>query len=134
MLEEAKKRDHRKIGRRWGCSVSTTMSAPACRSGCPKGAVLIEELEKLAKETEFAAGYQRVHTPHIARENMYVVQRASALLRGVDVSADGADWKKRRKSDREDSAELMKSRAERGNEMRKSRTTASAARGHCEQD
>jgi threonyl-tRNA synthetase len=38
----------------------------------PKGAVLIEELEKLAKETEFAAGYQRVRTPHIARESMYV--------------------------------------------------------------
>ena len=38
----------------------------------PKGAVLIEELEKLAKETEFAAGYQRVRTPHIARESMYL--------------------------------------------------------------
>ena len=48
------------------------MSAPACRSGFPKAAVLIEELEKLAKETEFAAGYQRVRTPHIARESMYV--------------------------------------------------------------
>jgi len=34
--------------------------------------VLIEELEKLAKETEFAAGYQRVRTPVIARENMYL--------------------------------------------------------------
>ena len=32
---------------------------------------MIEELEKLAKETEFAAGYQRVRTPHIARESMY---------------------------------------------------------------
>ncbi|HEY5953157.1 MAG TPA: threonine--tRNA ligase, partial [Terrimicrobiaceae bacterium] len=38
----------------------------------PKGAVLIEELEKLAKETEFAAGYQRVRTPHIARKSMYL--------------------------------------------------------------
>ncbi len=32
---------------------------------------MIEELEKLAKETEFAAGYQRVRTPHIARESLY---------------------------------------------------------------
>jgi len=33
--------------------------------------VLVEELEKLAKETEFAAGYVRVRTPHLAREKMY---------------------------------------------------------------
>jgi threonyl-tRNA synthetase len=37
----------------------------------PNGAVLIEELEKLAKETEEEAGYHRVVTPHIAKENMY---------------------------------------------------------------
>jgi threonyl-tRNA synthetase len=37
----------------------------------PKGTVLVEELEKLAKETEFAAGYQRVRTPHLAKEKMY---------------------------------------------------------------
>jgi threonyl-tRNA synthetase len=38
----------------------------------PRGAAIIEELEKLAKETEFAAGYQRVRTPHIARESLYL--------------------------------------------------------------
>ncbi|MEO6870956.1 MAG: aminoacyl--tRNA ligase-related protein, partial [Chthoniobacterales bacterium] len=38
----------------------------------PRGAAIIEELEKLAKETEFAAGYQRVRTPHIAREQLYL--------------------------------------------------------------
>src|SRR5262249_56170856 len=38
----------------------------------PRGAVIAEELEKLAKETEFAAGYQRVRTPHIARESLYL--------------------------------------------------------------
>src|SRR5450756_2253950 len=37
----------------------------------PKGTMLVEELEKLAKETEFAAGYVRVRTPHLAREKMY---------------------------------------------------------------
>ena len=37
----------------------------------PKGAVLVEELERLAKETEFAAGYVRVRTPHLAKEKMY---------------------------------------------------------------
>jgi threonyl-tRNA synthetase len=38
----------------------------------PNGAVIIEELEKLAKETEQAAGYKRVVTPHIAKESMYI--------------------------------------------------------------
>src|SRR5438477_170442 len=38
----------------------------------PRGAVIAEELEKLAKETEFAAGYLRVRTPQIARESMYL--------------------------------------------------------------
>src|SRR2546429_5224668 len=37
----------------------------------PRGAVIADELEKLAKETEFATGYQRVRTPHIAREALY---------------------------------------------------------------
>jgi threonyl-tRNA synthetase len=37
----------------------------------PKGTAIVEELEKLAKETEFAAGYVRVRTPHLAREKMY---------------------------------------------------------------
>ena len=55
----------------------------------PRGAVIAEELEKLAKETEFAAGYQRVLTPHIARESLYQKERSPALLRRVDVSADG---------------------------------------------
>ena len=38
----------------------------------PNGTIIIEELEKLAKETEQAAGYQRVVTPHIAKENLYL--------------------------------------------------------------
>ena len=76
--------------RSWSSSPSTTMSAPACRSGCRGARRIIEELEKLAKETEFAAGYDRVRTPHIARENMYLTSGHLAVLRGVDVSADGA--------------------------------------------
>jgi threonyl-tRNA synthetase len=38
----------------------------------PNGTIIIEELEKLAKETELAAGYKRVVTPHIAKESMYL--------------------------------------------------------------
>ncbi|HEY5812337.1 MAG TPA: threonine--tRNA ligase [Terrimicrobiaceae bacterium] len=71
MLEEAKKRDHRKIGREMELFCFDEDVGPGLPLWLPKGAVLIEELEKLAKETEFAAGYQRVRTPHIARESMY---------------------------------------------------------------
>ncbi len=47
------------------------MSGPGLPMFLPRGAAIAEELEKLAKETEFAAGYQRVRTPHIARESLY---------------------------------------------------------------
>jgi len=72
MLEEAKKRDHRKLGRELELFVFDDDVGPGLPMFLPRGAVIAEELEKLAKETEFAAGYQRVLTPHIARENLYL--------------------------------------------------------------
>ncbi|MEY2408103.1 MAG: threonyl-tRNA synthetase [Verrucomicrobiota bacterium] len=72
MLEEARRRDHRKIGAEMGLFViDTEYVGPGMPLWLPKGTVLVEELEKLAKETEFAAGYVRVKTPHLAREKMY---------------------------------------------------------------
>ncbi len=73
MLEEAKKRDHRKIGAEMGLFViDSEYVGPGMPLWLPKGTVLVEELEKLAKETEFDAGYVRVRTPHLAREKMYL--------------------------------------------------------------
>ena len=73
MIEEAKKRDHRKIGAEMGLfAIDTEYVGPGLPLWLPKGTAIVEELEKLAKETEFAAGYVRVKTPHIAREKMYV--------------------------------------------------------------
>src|SRR5580698_8944101 len=72
MLEEGKKRDHRKIGADMGLfAMDPDFTGPGLPLWLPKGGAMIEELEKLAKETEFAAGYQRVKTPHLAREKMY---------------------------------------------------------------
>jgi threonyl-tRNA synthetase len=71
MLEEAKKRDHRKLGRELELFIFDDDVGPGLPMFLPRGAVIAEELEKLAKETEFAAGYQRVRTPHIARESLY---------------------------------------------------------------
>ncbi len=72
LLEEAKKRDHRRIGQEMGLfAMDPEFVGPGLPLWLPKGTVLVEELEKLAKETEFAAGYHRVRTPHLAREKMY---------------------------------------------------------------
>src|SRR5580704_9128290 len=73
MLEEAKRRDHRKIGQEMGLfAMDPEFTGPGLPLWLPKGAAIAEELEKLAKETEFLAGYVRVKTPHIAREKMYL--------------------------------------------------------------
>ncbi|MBS0657658.1 MAG: threonine--tRNA ligase [Verrucomicrobia bacterium] len=72
LIEEAKKRDHRKLGREMELFHFDDDVGPGLPLWLPNGTVLVEELEKLAKETEFAAGYDRVRTPHLARENMYL--------------------------------------------------------------
>jgi len=73
MLEEAKKRDHRRIGAEMGLyTIDAEYTGPGMPLWLPKGTAIVEELEKLAKETEFAAGYVRVRTPHLAKEKMYL--------------------------------------------------------------
>lgn len=73
MLEEAKKRDHRRIGKDMQLfTFDAEQVGPGLPLWLPKGTVLVEELEKLAKETEFDAGYERVRTPHLAKESLYL--------------------------------------------------------------
>jgi threonyl-tRNA synthetase len=72
MLEEAKKRDHRKLGKELGIYTMDDDIGPGLVLWMPNGTIIIEELEKLAKETENAGGYKRVVTPHIAKENLYL--------------------------------------------------------------
>ncbi|MBS1495843.1 MAG: threonine--tRNA ligase [Bacteroidetes bacterium] len=72
MLEEAKKRDHRKLGKELGIYTMNDDVGQGLILWMPNGTVIIEELEKLAKETEYQAGYKRVVTPHIAKENLYL--------------------------------------------------------------
>jgi threonyl-tRNA synthetase len=72
MIEEAKRRDHRKIGQEMGLfALDAEYVGPGMPLWLPKGTAIVEELEKLAKETEFQAGYVRVRTPHLAKEKMY---------------------------------------------------------------
>ena len=72
LLEEAKKRDHRKLGKELGIFTFDDEVGPGLPLWMPNGAVVIEELEKLAKETEEEADYKRVVTPHIAKESLYL--------------------------------------------------------------
>ena len=71
-LEEAKKRDHRKLGRELEIFIFEEEVGPGLPLWLPRGAIIIEELERLAKETEEAAGYDRVRTPHLTKEDLFL--------------------------------------------------------------
>lgn len=72
MLEEAKKRDHRKIGKELEIYTMDDDIGQGLILWMPNGAAMIEQLEKLAKRQEEKAGYLRVKTPHIAKEKLYI--------------------------------------------------------------
>lgn len=71
MMEEAKKRDHRKLGRELEIFIFDDEVGPGLPLWLPNGGVLIEEIEKLAREMEFKQGYLRVKTPHLAKEDLF---------------------------------------------------------------
>ena len=69
--EEAQARDHKKLGRELGIFAIDNEVGRGLPLWLPNGTVVRDELEKLAKELEFKAGYQRVATPQLAREALY---------------------------------------------------------------
>ncbi len=71
MLEEARKRDHRKLGKEMHIFAFDDEVGPGLPLWLPNGAVIVEELEKLAKEKEAEAGYVRVRTPHLTKGALY---------------------------------------------------------------
>ena len=70
-LEEAKKRDHRKLGKELALFTFDEEVGPGLPLWLPNGTVIIDELEALAKETENKAAYQRVRTPHLTKGSLY---------------------------------------------------------------
>ena len=70
-LEEAKKRDHRKLGKELALFTFDEEVGPGLPLWLPNGTVIIDELEALAKETEDKAEYQRVRTPHLTKGSLY---------------------------------------------------------------
>ena len=70
-FEEAQKRDHKKLGRELEIYAIDNDIGKGLPLWLPNGTVIRDELEKLARELEFQDGYQRVATPHIAKQDLY---------------------------------------------------------------
>ncbi len=71
-IEEAKKRDHRKLGKELEIFTFDEEVGPGLPLWLPNGGIMIEELEKLAKEMEDKAGYLRVRTPNVSKEDLFI--------------------------------------------------------------
>ena len=70
-LEEAKKRDHRKLGKELEIYTFDDEVGPGLPLWLPNGGIIIDELEALAKNIETRHGYQRVRTPHLTKGDLY---------------------------------------------------------------
>lgn len=71
-LEEAKKRDHRKIGQELGLFAFSSKVGKGLPLWLPKGAVLRERLENFMRKAQIRAGYEQVVSPHIGAKDLYV--------------------------------------------------------------
>lgn len=72
LLEEAKKRDHRKIGKEMGLFTFSEKVGKGLPLWLPKGAILRERLEGFLKKAQVRAGYEQVVTPHIGSKELYI--------------------------------------------------------------
>ncbi|QQS65145.1 threonine--tRNA ligase [Candidatus Saccharibacteria bacterium] len=71
MLEEAKKRDHRRLGVEYDLFVTSDLVGSGLPMFTPRGTVLREELSKLSNELREKRGFQKVWTPHITKKDLY---------------------------------------------------------------
>jgi threonyl-tRNA synthetase len=71
-VEEAKRRDHRKLGKELELFTFSQKVGQGLPMWLPKGAALRERLENFLKRAQRAAGYQQVITPHIGNKDLYV--------------------------------------------------------------
>lgn len=72
LLEEAKKRDHRKLGKELELFTFSEKVGMGLPLWLPKGAALRERLENFLRKAQVQAGYQQVITPHIGNKNLYI--------------------------------------------------------------
>jgi len=71
-IEEAEKRNHIKLGKELGIFMISELVGKGLPIWLPKGNIVKEEIEKLAKEKEEKAGYVRVTTPHLGKKELYL--------------------------------------------------------------
>ena len=73
LLEEAKERDHRKIGKELELFMGHELVGPGLQMWLPDGATVRYELEKYIKDKEVSLGYEHVYTPYLASTELYKV-------------------------------------------------------------
>lgn len=73
MMEEAKRRDHREIGKQRKLFTFNDLVGAGLPLWLPAGTIIKDEIEKLAKEKEEEYGYSRVSTPHLAKEGLFMM-------------------------------------------------------------
>jgi threonyl-tRNA synthetase len=73
MLEEAKKRDHRKIGQELDLFVFSDLVGSGLPLFTPRGTVIRDELTEFAESLRHASGFERVSIPHITKTELYKV-------------------------------------------------------------
>ena len=94
--EQALLRDHKKLGRELNIYAIDNDIGRGLPLWLPNGTVIRDELEKLAKELEFKANYQRVATPHIARRDLFyqtghLPYYADGMYPPMELTEEGAD-------------------------------------------
>ena len=97
MLEEAKKRDHRKLGKELELFAFSQMVGQGLPLWLPKGAQLREVLEKFLKKVQLRAGYLPVITPHIGNKNLYILsghydKYGSDSFRPISTPTEGEEF------------------------------------------
>jgi len=97
LLEEAKKRDHRKLGKELELFTFSQRVGQGLPLWLPKGAALRERLEQFLKKAQKKAGYEMVMTPHIGQKELYVTSGHYAKygedsFQPINTPADGEEF------------------------------------------
>ena len=97
ILEEAKKRDHRKLGKKLELFTFSQNVGQGLPLWLPKGAALRERLENFLKKAQKKSGYDQVITPHIANKDLYVcsghyTKYGEDSFQPINTPADGEEF------------------------------------------
>ena len=86
-LEEAKKRDHRVLGKQLDLFSIQELAGPGLIFWHPKGGLIRKEMEDWMRNEYLKRGYSLVYTPHVARTDLWKTSRPRRLLRAEHVHA-----------------------------------------------